>query len=397
MADSDQKTVSTKAGTSNAIAARKPFGTSPGWWLWLGALGSSLLALLVYGCSLASYLYPGESAVLFTQWIGLDTLSLPLHPIWGGIMKAIGLTSATHLNMLGLVCGVLSAGFLCYLVGFFVFQTVGQEDVANHARTTSLVAGIGAAVVFVFSTATWMTSTHLDVRQFDVTLALATFMLYIPLARFPRLTYVLSPVIGFVVAVGVVEGVVFVPLVLVFLLALVATVVKNGFKFYVPTVLFLVALVVGWLVLSYHCADGFYAENGEYKSAWDVVWACAHSYFHEIHGWIFRSGGFVVLLLSVLPFVACTFAASRGLNNERTWSQYLFHAAMTVCCILGHLKQRGVYEDMDNVAFTRQLEGCNNYLRKYINNGLVELEDSLRAHVKRVLDQELQLSFSGER
>ena len=61
----------------------------------------------------------------------------------------------------------------------------------------------------------------------------------------------------------------------------------------------------------------------------------------------------------------------------------------TVCCILGHLKQRGVYEDLDNVAFTRQLEGCNNGMRKYINNGLVELEDSLRAHVKRVLDQEL--------
>lgn len=61
----------------------------------------------------------------------------------------------------------------------------------------------------------------------------------------------------------------------------------------------------------------------------------------------------------------------------------------TVCCILGHLKQRGVYEAMDNVAFTRQLEGCNNGMRKYINNGLVELEDSLRAHVKRVLDQEL--------
>ena len=334
MADSNQKTVSTKAGTSNAIAARKPFGASPGWRLWLGALGSSLLALLVYGCSLASYLYPGESAVLFTQWIGLDTLPLPLHPIWGGIMKSIGLTSAVRLHLLGLVCGVLSAGFLCYLVGFFVFQTIGQEDVINHARTTSLVAGVGAAVVFIFSTATWMTSTHLDVRQFDVTLALAVFMLYVPLVRFPRLTYVLSPVIGFVVAVGIVEGVVFVPLALVFLLALVATVVKNGFKFYLPTALFLVALTVGWLLLSHHSADGFYAENGEYTNAWDVLWACAHSYFHEIHDWIFRPGGFVVLLLSVLPFIACTFAASRGLNNERTWSQYLFHASMTVCCIL---------------------------------------------------------------
>jgi hypothetical protein len=61
----------------------------------------------------------------------------------------------------------------------------------------------------------------------------------------------------------------------------------------------------------------------------------------------------------------------------------------TVCCILGHLKQRGVYEDVDNTAFTRQLEGCNNGLRKYINNGLVELEESLRVNVKRALDLEL--------
>ena len=61
----------------------------------------------------------------------------------------------------------------------------------------------------------------------------------------------------------------------------------------------------------------------------------------------------------------------------------------TVCCILGHLKQRGVYEDVDNTAFTRQLEDCNNGMRKYINNGLVELEESLRVNVKRVLDLEL--------
>jgi hypothetical protein len=48
-----------------------------------------------------------------------------------------------------------------------------------------------------------------------------------------------------------------------------------------------------------------------------------------------------------------------------------------------------VYEAVDNTAFTRHLEGCNNGLRKYINNGLVELEDSLRVNVRKVLDLEL--------
>ena len=337
MADSEQKKATANVDAQKA-SEQKPFGTSPGGRLWLGALGVSLLALVVYGLTLSRYLYPGESAALFTQWTGLETLSLPLHPVWGWVVKLIGGGSAVGLNMLGLVCGVLSAGFLCYLVGFFVFQTIGQEDTVKYARTASLLAGVGAAVVFIFSTTTWMTSTHLDVRQFDVAFALAVFMLYVPLVRFPRLTYVLSPILGFVVAVGVLEGVIFVSLMLVFLLALVAAVVKNGYKFYVPTALFLIALVAGYLFLANNVADAFLqlpgAEDGEYKEASDVLWACANSYKHEIHEWIFRSGGLVVILLSVLPFVACAFASSRGLNNERTWSQYLFHAAMTVCAIL---------------------------------------------------------------
>ena len=337
MADSEQKTAATNAEAPKTTE-QKPFGTSPGGRLWLGALGLSLLALLVYGLTLSRYLYPGESAALFTQWMGLETLPLPLHPVWGWVVKHVGGGSAVGLNTLGLVAGVLSAGFLCYLVGFFVFQTIGQEDSIKHAGTASLLAGVGAGVVFVFSTTTWMTSTHLDVRQFDVAFALAAFMLYVPLVRFPRLTYVLSPILGFVVAVGLLEGVIFVPLMPVFLLALVASVVKNGFKFYVPTALFLIALVVGYLLLANNVADAFLqlpgADDGEYKEASDVLWACANSYKHEIHEWIFRSGGLVVILLSVLPFIACAFASSRGLNNERSWSQYLFHAAMTVCCIL---------------------------------------------------------------
>ena len=117
MADSEQKTVATNTDAPKATE-QKPFGTSPGGRLWLGALGVSLLALLVYGLTLSRDLYPGESAVLYTQWMRLETLSLPLHPIWGGIVKSIGLTSAVGLNTLGLVAGVLSAGFLCYLVGF---------------------------------------------------------------------------------------------------------------------------------------------------------------------------------------------------------------------------------------------------------------------------------------
>ncbi len=339
MAEKDQKNaVAVNATAKKTVAELKPFGSSPGWQLWLASLGASLLALVVYGCSLADYLYPGESAALFTQWKEIEILSLPIHPVWGWVVSSFTGISATSLNSLGLVCGVLSAGFLCYLVGFFVYQTISQEDTVKHVRAASLIAGCGSAVAFIFSIAVWNTSTHQDVRQFDVFLALAAFMLYIPLVRFPRLTYVLAPVIGFAVGVGLLEGVLFVPLTAVYLLALVAAVVKNGFKFYIPTALFLVALVVGYLLLANNVADAYLqlpsSAGGEYTTASDVIWACLNSYKQEMYQWLFGKGGIVVNILAVLPFIACTFVASRGLNNERSWSQYLFHAAMTVCCVL---------------------------------------------------------------
>ena len=339
MADKDQKNaVASNATAKKTVAELKPFGSSPGWQLWLASLGASLLALAVYGCSLAGYLYPGESAALYTQWKGIEILSLPIHPVWGWVVSSFTGISATSLNSLALVCGVLSAGFLCYLVGFFVYQTISQEDTVKHVRAASLIAGCGSAVAFIFSIAVWNTSTHQDVRQFDVFLALAVFMLYIPLVRFPRLAYILSPVIGFAVAVGLLEGVLFVPLTAVYLLALVAAVVKNGYKFYVPTAMFLVALVVGYLLLANNVADAYLSlpssAGGEYETASDVIWACLNSYKQEIYQWLFGKGGIVVNVLAVLPFIACTFVASRGLNNERSWSQYLFHAAMTVCCVL---------------------------------------------------------------
>ena len=108
--------------------ARKALAVSLGMRLWLCALGSSLVALVVYGLTLAGYVFPGESAHLFTQWMGMDALAAPVHPIWGAVVKFVGGMSslssvAVRLNTLSLLCGALSAGFVCVLVGFFILVT----------------------------------------------------------------------------------------------------------------------------------------------------------------------------------------------------------------------------------------------------------------------------------
>lgn len=63
----------------------------------------------------------------------------------------------------------------------------------------------------------------------------------------------------------------------------------------------------------------------------------------------------------------------------------------TLYCILGHLKSKGMYcSEVTNVEITRQLEGTNNGMRKYVNNGLTELDPKLRERIKAHVDKELQ-------
>ena len=67
------------------------------------------------------------------------------------------------------------------------------------------------------------------------------------------------------------------------------------------------------------------------------------------------------------------------------------YSKKTVYCIIGHLKTKGVYQQqVSNVKLTTQLEGANNGMRKYLNNGLIELESSLRVRIESFIDQEMQ-------
>ena len=86
--------------------------------LWL--LGVILLAALVYGLTLADYVFPGESARLVTQWTGMDALAFPEHPIWGrlvSLMAGLSFTASTALriNLVSFVSGLLATGLICWL------------------------------------------------------------------------------------------------------------------------------------------------------------------------------------------------------------------------------------------------------------------------------------------
>ncbi len=311
--------------------------------LLLCSLGSSILALAIYSFTLAGYIFPGESADLFTQWMGLDSLRLPVHPLWGGLVKAFGegtfLSSMpVRLNLISLISGVLSAGILCYLMGFFVYGLVRHELSIKYAKGTAMIAGIVSSFAFIFSTAVWQSSTHLEYRIFDVFYALVLFLLFVPYIRFPKLMPAMALVIGCGVGIGVVESVVFIPLFPLYLLCIVMATIQSGKKFYLSTSIFLVVSFFAFLFYMRSVYGSFLelpeAATGGYKTVTDVFADVTRGYMREIRSWFTRPGWLYIIVLAVLPFIACIFAAPRGLNNEKTLRQYLFHGAMTLVAII---------------------------------------------------------------
>ena len=309
----------------------------------ISSVALMLLAAVVYALTVANYVFPGESAHMIAQWTGTDNLEFPEHPLWGHLVSAVAgmtFTSSTALmvNMISLISGVLSVGLICVLVAWFVHQTIRQEDTLKLSGGASLTAGVTASLVYIFSTAVWQNATHLDYHIFDVTLALVVFAVFPVAACFPRMSWLFAAVAGFAAGAGIVESVIFIPLTFLYLLALVVLAVKNGRNYYVLTTLFLVGAVTGFLVVSNWVASDFLSRpstaSTDFRTVGQILDEIGRKYTHEMRQWFSRPGWLYVFLLSTLPFLACTFASPRGLNNERTWSQYLFHIAMTICSIL---------------------------------------------------------------
>lgn len=67
------------------------------------------------------------------------------------------------------------------------------------------------------------------------------------------------------------------------------------------------------------------------------------------------------------------------------------YSKKTLYCIIGELKIKGVYgQNVTNVELTKALEGSNNGMRKYINNGLLEIEPSLKEKLGEFIEKEME-------
>ena len=309
----------------------------------ISALSVAGVAAAVYALTLANYVFPGDSARLLVQWAGIDVLAFPEFPLWGYFVKLFAgggdLSSvAFRANALSLVCGVVSAYLICRLMAFAVWQTVSHEDSIKFVKGASVAAGVVAALTFVFSTAVWQSSTHLEHRIFDVMWVLLTMRVILFAARRTRYSLPVAIVSGAFVAMGLVESPIFVPCSFAIFFAFMLVLVKNRKSLYGNALLYLLSVFIGIIVFVKYVSGGFIgteaAEAAGCSSSFDVFLRIAKDSIREMRTWVSRPGWLAIVALSVLPAVSCAFAAGRGLNSDRRWSQYAFHIAMTLCVAL---------------------------------------------------------------
>ena len=309
----------------------------------VAALSVAGVAAVVYAITLANYVFPGDSARLLVQWTGIDALAFPEYPLWGWFVKLFGgagalASVATRANALSLVCGVLSAYLICRLMAIVVWQVISQEDSQKFAKGASVLAGVAASLTFVFSTAVWQSSTHLEHRIFDIAWALITMRLVLLAAGRPRIALPIAVLAGACVAMGLAESPIFIPYSFAVFFAFLLVLIKNGGSVYGLASLYLLSVLIGFIVFVKIVAGGFLgteaATAANCASAFDVFLHGLKDALREMRTWFTRPGWLAIVALTVLPAISCVFAAARGLNNDRRWSQYAFHLAMTLCAAL---------------------------------------------------------------
>ena len=280
----------------------------------VSALSVAGVAAVVYALTLANYVFPGDSARLLVQWAGIDTLAFPEYPLWGLFVKLFAgagemASMAVRTNALSLVCGVVSAYLICRMMAFAVWQIATQEDCIKFAKGASIAAGVVASLTFVFSTAVWQSSTHLEHRIFDVMWALLAMRTVLFAAGRPGLSLPVAIVSGAFVAMGLVESPIFVPCSIAIFFAFMLVLVKNGSSLYGPAALYLFSVVAGMVVFVKFVSAGFLgteaAGAANCSSSLDVFLRIAKDSVREMRTWVSRPGWLAIVALSFLPAVSC--------------------------------------------------------------------------------------------
>lgn len=303
-------------------------------------VGVGLIALIIYGITLSVGVFPGESAWLMAIYTGLEPLEVPMHPIWGALVNWLGSLSFStlpiRLNFLSALCTSLSVMLVFSLVSSFIRNVIEEEYSQDYAPFVSKMAGLLAAVAFLFAVPTWQAATRLQYQTFDLLLLLATVQLIAWYrGRFKTVFLLLFILLA---GLGALESVLFIPA-MPFLIAFVLYVFRRqnqslGNIVWVAVGI-LGVMVTGWYFVARHFFLTADVQSLEVASILQVMINMARIHIKQLLSGLPRVGWMILLLTGFVPWLAALMASFRALNNERTMSQYILHVVLALMVILG--------------------------------------------------------------
>lgn len=283
---------------------------------WLIAFALGATAAVVYCASMATYAFPGEGAHLMALWGGLDTATVNPHPLMAFFAKILG-----GGNLLGPVSGVVSVVALYLLTSFFVRERINGEMMAAYADSSSRLAGVVAALVFLLTPAVREASTHLSSFAFDAAWALGVGLLLVAYARAGKnVAWAYPAVIGVGFALGLADSPVFLLLLPGYVAGVWVVSAKRGGRRYGAAFAFLLVAIAAFLVYAPRV-------SGEFVESMRANW-------RELAGWFKVEGWLFVAIFAVLPFVVALYSSYAAFNRESGLSQWIFHVLMSFVSIL---------------------------------------------------------------
>lgn len=303
-------------------------------------LAVGLLALVVYSITLSKGVFPGESAWLIATYTGLEPLEVPVHPVWGAIVKAVGslpfLSLPIRLNFLSVICSVISVMLIFRLVSSFINTIITEEHSLSFASYASRFAGVLAAITFLFSAPVWQAATRLQYQSFDLMLLLLTVQALGFYRTYQNKLFLLIFIV--LSGVGAVESVIFIPA-MPFLLVF-ALYIMSHRKHPIANIVWvslgiLIVMSGTWYFVARQFAGTADLEALEITGVLDVMMRMARMQGRQLLAGLPRVGWMILLLTGFVPWLAALMASFRALNNERTMSQYLLHLTLSIMVIFG--------------------------------------------------------------
>jgi len=303
-------------------------------------VGVGLFSLLIYVLTLSTGVFPGESAWLMAIYTGLEPLEVPMHPLWGSIVKGLGSLSfgalPVRLNVLSAVCTALSVMLVFSLVSSFIRSVIDEEYSLDYAPFVSKAGGFLAAVAFLFSVPAWQAATRLQFQSFDLLLLLATVQLIAWYrGRFKTVFLILFVILA---GLGTLESVLFIPA-MPFLIAFAMYAFRRQNQSLGNIVWVAVGIlgvvVAGWYLVARHFFLTSDVGSLEVDSVFQVMIHMARLHLRQLLSGLPNSGWIILLLTGFVPWLAALMASFRALNNERTMSQYILHVTLSVMVFIG--------------------------------------------------------------